>query len=78
MRCLPEPDDAPEAVRQKPITQTIHCSLCQLPGPVHYRVRSDVIRDWRLICPQCWLQVERQPGYQYGGTRKASRRQRKR
>ena len=56
----------------------IACALCQSTGPVHYRVRSSVIKDWTLICPQCWSRIEHQPGYQYGGTRKASRRQRKR
>ena len=78
MRCMPEPDDAPATDRQQPTTQTIDCALCQLPSPVHYRVRSDLIRDWSLICPQCWSRVASQPGYQYGGTRKANRRRRKR
>lgn len=75
---MPHPDDTPAVSQSQHEQQLIACALCKNPGPVHYRVRSNLIKDWSLICPQCWLQVERQPGYQYGGTRKASRRQRKR
>lgn len=78
MPCMPQPDDTPEVSRSQHKAPMRPCALCQTPGPLHYRVRSEVIKEWTLICPQCWLLVERQPGYQYGGTRKASRRRRKR
>lgn len=78
MPCMPQPDDTPAVSQSQHKEQMIPCALCQSPGPVHYRVRSNLIKDWTLICPQCWYRIERQPGYQYGGTRKASRRQRKR
>ena len=54
------------------------CDCCGRAGPLHYRVRSDARPEWRLACPECWEPISRQPGYRYGGTRKANRRQRKR
>ena len=78
MRGMPEPDNAPETNKDRSTSQTITCALCQCTSPVHYRVRSDVIQDWSLICPTCWSMVASHPGYQYGGTRKANRRRRKR
>ena len=78
MSCMPPPDNTAEVSQSEHKGQMIACALCQSTGPVHYRVRSSVIKDWTLICPQCWSRIEHQPGYQYGGTRKASRRQRKR
>ncbi|EAR18433.1 hypothetical protein ACLM44_01290 [Synechococcus sp. W2B2] len=78
MPLMPQPNDTSEVSEIQPNDQMIPCALCQSIGTVHYRVRSSMIKTWTLICPQCWSRIETQPGYQYGGTRKANRRQRKR
>ena len=52
------------------------CDRCRGTGPIHYRVCSAVEPEWQLVCPQCWPALREQPGYRYGGTRKANRRQR--
>ena len=54
------------------------CDLCGLRGSVHYRVCSDINTQWTLVCRECWTTISAQPGYRYGGTRKANRRKRKR
>lgn len=56
----------------------LNCDRCQSKGPIQYRVSSDQIDGWLFVCPTCWPQIETQPGYRYGGTRKADRRKRKR
>lgn len=56
----------------------LSCDRCQCTGPKHYRVRSDNTGDWMFVCPRCWPEIHAEPGYCYGGTRKANRRQRKR
>ncbi|MFZ9974301.1 MAG: DUF924 family protein [Vulcanococcus sp.] len=55
---------------------TFRCDGCQASGPIHYRVSTASAPDWQLVCPQCWTSLRAQPGYRYGGTRKANRRQR--
>ena len=57
--------------------QTIDCELCKASGPLHYRVRTQLVKTWTMVCPECWPKLKSQPGYQYGGTRKANRRNRK-
>jgi len=52
------------------------CDGCGGAGPIHYRVCSELKPEWQLVCPQCWPILREQPGYRYGGTRKANRRQR--
>ena len=54
MPCMPQPDDTPAVSQSQHKEQMIPCALCQSHGPVHYRVRSNLIKDWTLICPQCW------------------------
>jgi len=56
----------------------LSCDCCTTPGVLHYRVRTDAHTDWFFVCPSCWPQVKSQPGYRYGGTRKANRRRRRR
>ena len=56
----------------------MHCDRCVSEGPIHFRVRTEIEPDWQLVCPECWAQLQSQPGYCYGGTRKANRRSRKR
>lgn len=56
----------------------MHCDRCGQIGPIHYRVCTALEPQWQLVCPACWKEVESQPGYRYGGTRKANRRQRHR
>jgi uncharacterized protein (DUF924 family) len=56
--------------------EAFRCERCQAPGPIHYRVCSNVEPKWQLVCPQCWPLLREQHGYRYGGTRKANRRQR--
>jgi len=63
------------------MTQTepgLCCELCECLGSVHYRVRSEATREWSLVCAKCWTTIAAQPGYRYGGTRKANRRKTKR
>jgi hypothetical protein len=50
--------------------------MSQALGPIHYRVRSALAPQWQLVCPLCWPTLRAQPGYRYGGTRKANRRRR--
>ncbi|MAF40482.1 MAG: hypothetical protein CL859_01285 [Cyanobium sp. ARS6] len=54
------------------------CELCGRFGSVHFRVRSEATTQWTLVCADCWTGIAAQPGYRYGGTRKANRRNRKR
>lgn len=56
--------------------ETFRCQRCRDAGPIHYRVCSNVEPEWQLVCPQCWPSLRAQPGYRYGGTRKANRRRR--
>ena len=56
----------------------LSCDRCQRGGTTHYRVRSDNTGQWIFVCPGCWPAIHTEPGYCYGGTRKANRRQRKR
>ncbi|MAN20153.1 MAG: hypothetical protein CMN94_10365 [Synechococcus sp. EAC657] len=58
--------------------QTIECEICRSAGPLHYRVRTRLLKTWTLVCPTCWPTLKSQPDYQYGGTRKANRRSRRR
>ena len=58
--------------------ENFKCERCSSSGPLHYRVRSDEEPVWILVCPCCWQKISQQQGYQYGGTRKANRRQRRR
>ncbi|HCV57657.1 MAG TPA: hypothetical protein DGR08_08730 [Synechococcales bacterium UBA12195] len=55
---------------------TMRCDYCGQDGSVHYRIRTAVSATWRFACPECWKVQSQQPQYQYGGTRKANRRQR--
>ena len=54
------------------------CDRCLQRGPLHYRVSSSAQSGWHFVCPDCWPGVKDEPGYRYGGTRKANRRDRKR
>ena len=56
----------------------MRCDSCSETGLIHYRVSTRADRAWRMVCPKCWALVQLQPGYRYGGTRKANRRLRKR
>lgn len=56
--------------------ETMCCERCQAHGPIHYRVSTALDPQWQLVCPQCWPSLRAQPGYRYGGTRKANRRRR--
>jgi len=56
--------------------ETMCCERCQATGPIHYRVSTALDQQWQLVCPQCWPSLRAQPGYRYGGTRKANRRRR--
>ena len=33
--------------------QTIDCELCRTSGPVHYRVRTRLLKTWTMVCPHC-------------------------
>ncbi len=52
------------------------CDQCSKQGPIHYRVKTAALPNWQFACPSCWNNLQNQPGYQYGGTRKANRRER--
>ena len=54
------------------------CDQCSRQGPIHYRVKTAEQPNWQFACPSCWNNLQHQPGYQYGGTRKANRRERQR
>lgn len=56
--------------------EVFRCDRCSGTGPIHYRVCTTLQPQWQLVCPQCWPALSEQPGYRYGGTRKANRRQR--
>ena len=59
-------------------TQSLACDQCSSHGPIHYRVKTAAQPSWQFACPNCWNKLHHQPGYQYGGTRKANRRERQR
>ena len=59
-------------------TQSLACDQCSSHGPIHYRVKTAAQPSWQFACPSCWNKLHHQPGYQYGGTRKANRRERQR
>ena len=59
-------------------TQSLACDQCSSHGPIHYRVKTAAQPNWQFACPSCWNKLHHQPGYQYGGTRKANRRERQR
>ena len=54
------------------------CDQCSRQGPIHYRVKTAEQPNWQFACPSCWNNLQHQAGYQYGGTRKANRRERQR
>ena len=54
------------------------CELCQQSSAVQYRVRSSLHPQWTFVCPDCWPVRRAEEGYQYGGTRKSNRRERRR
>ena len=56
----------------------MRCDFCVQEGSLHYRIRHGRSLEWRFACRSCWAEQSRLPGYQYGGTRKANRRQRQR
>ncbi|MGB1776010.1 MAG: hypothetical protein ACPHGV_06715 [Synechococcus sp.] len=57
---------------------TMRCDFCAEESPLQYRIRHATSQGWRFACPVCWPSQADQPDYQYGGTRKANRRQRQR
>ena len=59
-------------------TQSLACDQCSSHGPIHYRVKTAAQPNWQFACPSCWNKLHHQPGYQYGGTRKANRCERQR
>jgi uncharacterized protein (DUF924 family) len=59
-------------------SQSHACDQCSSHGPIHYRVKTAAQPHWQLACPSCWNKLQNHPGYQYGGTRKANRRDRQR
>ena len=59
-------------------TQSLACDQCSSHGPIHYRVKTAAQPSWQFACPNCWNKLHHQTGYQYGGTRKANRRERQR
>ena len=59
-------------------TQSLACDQCSSHGPIHYRVKTAAQPSWQFACPNCWNKLHHQPGYQYGGTRKANLRERQR
>ena len=69
---------SPMLVAAKPSLsmKTMRCDYCGQDGSVHYRIRTEVSATWRFACPKCWKVQSQEPQYQYGGTRKAKRRQR--
>ncbi|PWL23645.1 MAG: hypothetical protein DCO99_00515 [Synechococcus sp. XM-24] len=54
----------------------MNCDFCLQSGDLHYRIRTQASGSWRFACPSCWQRQSQEPGYQYGGTRKANRRER--
>ena len=46
------------------------CSLCHKPDKVHFRVKSKIHTKWIFCCKKCWVNISKQRGYTYGGTRK--------
>jgi uncharacterized protein (DUF924 family) len=65
-----------ELLQRSAGTETFRCDRCRGAGSIHYRVCTDLEPQWQLVCPHCWPFLREQPGYRYGGTRKANRRQR--
>lgn len=59
----------------KPVrSRTKACEVCKTLSSTLYRVVHDDSAAWTLICQACRTQVERHPGYRYGGTWKADKR----
>ena len=54
------------------------CDHCRQLGSEHFRVSTERLADWILVCETCLPNFREQAGYRYGGTRKANRRKRKR
>ena len=53
------------------------CDHCRRPADVHFRVTTEQLKEWILVCETCWPNFQNETGYLYGGTRKANRRNRK-
>ncbi len=68
--------DAPCSLRFDWPMTSMRCDYCGQDGSIHYRIRTAASVNWRFACPECWKVQSQQPQYQYGGTRKANRRQR--
>ena len=47
------------------------CDLCFKADTVHYRVKSEIHKNWTFCCKECWNIVSKQSQYSYGGTRKS-------
>ena len=72
----PNPPEGPVEKLWK--NKSFCCEHCRQPGDVHFRVCTEQLAEWILVCKTCWPNFRDQAGYRYGGTRKANRRQRKR
>ena len=59
-------------------SQSHVCEQCSSQGTIHYRVKTAAQPNWQFACPSCCQKLQHHPGYQYGGTRKANRRERQR
>ena len=47
------------------------CDLCHKGDKLHYRVKSEIYKDWIFCCKECWNFISKHSGYSYGGTRKS-------
>ncbi|WP_226411706.1 hypothetical protein [Synechococcus sp. MU1642] len=72
-----QPDVRQESGKKLWKNKSFCCDHCRQPGSVHFRVSTEGLADWILVCKTCWPNFQEQAGYRYGGTRKANRRKRK-
>ncbi len=50
------------------------CDLCNNLVSIRCRVQDQKLRDWVLVCRECWEQVKDDSQYRYGGTWKAKKK----
>ena len=70
-------DLAQESAEELWKNKRFYCDHCRRLGDVHFRVITDQLKKWILVCETCWPNFRNETGYRYGGTRKANRRNRK-
>lgn len=51
-----------------------HCDKCKQTNEIMFRVMTDNLTRWVIVCPSCQNSLKDNEGYRYGGTWKSVKR----